>query len=46
MNEYYIRTKELIANNKDKLINIVNYLISNKTIVRKDIKQILKVEEN
>ena len=46
MNEYYIRTKELIANNKDKLINIINYLISNKTIVRKDIKQILKVEEN
>ena len=46
MNEYYIKTKELITNNKDELINIANYLISNKTIVRKDIKQILKVEEN
>lgn len=42
MMEYYERTKELLSHNKDKLTNIANYLISNKTIVRKDIKQILK----
>jgi len=46
MNEYYVKAKELIANNKDKLIKLANYLISNKTIVRNDIKQILKEEAN
>ena len=41
MTEYYEKTKELLYNNKEKLIKLANYLISNKTIIRKDIKQIL-----
>ena len=41
MMEYYEKTKELLYNNKEKLVKLANYLISNKIIIRKDIKQIL-----
>ena len=41
MMKYYNRTRELIFNNRDKLDKLAGCLISNKTIIRKDIKQIL-----
>ena len=46
MMKYYNRTRELIFNNRDKLDKLAGCLISNKTIIRKEIKQILKEEVN
>ena len=41
LNEYYIKAKEIIFNNKDKVYNIANELLAKKTLLNKEIKEIL-----
>lgn len=41
LNEYYIKAKEIIFNNKDKVYNIANELLAKKTLLNNEIKEIL-----
>ena len=41
LNEYYIKAKEIIFNNKDKVSNIANLLLAKKTLLNNEIKEIL-----
>ena len=41
LNEYYIKAKEIIYNNKDKVCNIANSLLVKKTLLNNEIKEIL-----
>ncbi len=45
LDEYYQKTKYLLINNKEKFDKLTNYLIDNKTIIRKDIAALLYKEE-
>ncbi len=46
LNEYYDMAKDLLINNKDKVTKLAGHLISNSTIVRKDIQNLLYKEAN
>ena len=46
LNEYYDMAKDLLINNKDKVNKLAGHLISNSTIVRKDIQNLLYKEAN
>ena len=41
LNEYYIKAKEIIFNNKDKVYNIANELLAKKILLNKEIKEII-----